>query len=58
MAKAIYKRSIIEKETGFVKTQDFLAAQANRAYENGMKVVRVWSGSGKSKVLDEVVLSK
>lgn len=58
MAKAIYKRSIIEKEMGFVATQNFLAAHANRAYENGMKVVRVWMHRDGVKVLDEVVLSK
>lgn len=58
MSKVIYKRTTMERELGFVAAQNFLLAQANQAYANGFRVVRVWSGSGKSKTLDEVVLSK
>ena len=58
MSKTIYKRSIMEPEMGFVATQNWLAAQASRAYEKGLKVVRVWNGSGRDKILNEVVVSK
>lgn len=60
MSKTIYKRSIIEKELGFVKTQNFLAQQANRGIDSPLRtsrVVRVWSGEGKRKILDEVIIA-
>jgi len=58
MSKTIYKRSIIESELGFVKTQNFLAQQANRGIESGKRVCRVWTRSGSDKILNEVVVSK
>lgn len=58
MSKTIYNRSIIESELGFVKTQNFLAQQAARGIESGRRVCRVWSVSGRDKILNEVVVSK
>ena len=61
MSKTIYKRTILEPELGFVKTQNFLAQQANRGIESGKRtsrVVRVWSGEGKRKVLEEVIVAQ
>lgn len=58
MSKTIYKRSIIEPEMGFVATQNWLAAQAARGIESGKRVCRVWSFTGRDKILNEVVVSK
>lgn len=57
MSKTIYKRSIIEPEIGFVATQNWLAAQAARGIKSGKRVCRVWSFTGRDKILNEVVVS-
>ena len=59
MAKTIYRRKTLEPELGFVGTQNFLMQQAKRGIDSPLRtsrVVRVWSGEGKRKVLESVVV--
>lgn len=59
MTKAIYTRTQLEPEMGAVKAQNFMMQQAKRGIESPLRtsrVVRVWSGEGKSKVLESVVV--
>lgn len=58
MAKTVYRRKTLESELGYVATQNFLAQQANRGIESGKRVCRVWTRSGRDKILNEVVVSK
>lgn len=57
MAKTVYKHSRLIHSLGFVKSQNWMMAQANRAIANGIKVTRVWTGNGKGRVLAEVIIS-
>lgn len=57
MTKAIYTRTKLEPEMGAVKTQNFMMAQAMQAYNNGKRVCRVFSGEGKRRTLEEVIVS-
>lgn len=57
MTKAIYKRTQLEPEMGAVKAQNFMMAQAMHAYSNGKRVCRVFSGEGKQRVLEQVIVS-
>lgn len=57
MTKAIYTRTQLEPEMGAVKTQNFMMAQAMQAYSNGKRVCRVFSGEGKKRVLEQVIMS-
>lgn len=59
MAKTIYRRKTLEPELGYVGAQNFLMQQAKRGIDSPLRtsrVVRVWSGDGKSKVLESVVV--
>ena len=59
MAKTIYRRKTLEPELGYVGTQNFLMQQAKRGIDSPLRtsrVVRVWSGEGKRKVLESVVV--
>ena len=55
--RAVYKRTNLEPEFGAVKTQNFMAAQAMHAYSNGKRVCRVFSGEGKRRTLEMVIVS-
>lgn len=57
MTKAIYTRTQLEPEMGVVKAQNFMTAQAMHAYSNGKRVCRVFSGEGKQRVLEQVIVS-
>ena len=57
MTKAIYTRTQLEPEMGAVKTQNFMMAQAMHAYNSGKRVCRVFSGEGKRRMLEEVIVS-
>lgn len=57
MTKAIYTRAQLEPEMGAVKAQNFMMAQAMVAYSNGNRVCRVFSGEGKQRVLEQVIVS-
>lgn len=57
MTKAIYTRTQLEPEMGAVKAQNFMMAQAMHAYSNGKRVCRVFSGEGKHRVLEQVIVS-
>lgn len=61
MAKTIYRREKLEPELGYVGAQNFLMQQAKRGIDSPLRtsrVVRVWSGEGKRKVLDEVIVAQ
>lgn len=55
--RVVYKRTHLEPEFGPVKTQNFMMAQAMHAYSNGKRVCRVFSGEGKQRVLEQVIVS-
>lgn len=55
--RVVYKRTHLEPEFGAVKTQNFMIAQAMHAYSNGKRVCRVFSGEGKQRVLEQVIVS-
>lgn len=55
--RVVYKRTHLEPEFGAVKTQNFMMAQAMQAYNNGKRVCRVFSGEGKRRTLEEVIVS-
>ncbi|QAX91961.1 hypothetical protein [Klebsiella phage YX3973] len=57
MAKTIYRREKLESELGHVGAQNFMMAQAMHAYSNGKRVCRVFSGEGKQRVLEQVIVS-
>lgn len=57
MAKTIYRREKLESELGHVGAQNFMAAQAMHSYSNGKRVCRVFSGEGKQRVLEQVIVS-
>jgi hypothetical protein len=57
MAKTIYRREKLESELGHVGAQNFMMAQAMHAYSNGKRVCRVFSGEGKHRTLEQVVVS-
>jgi hypothetical protein len=57
MAKTIYRREKLESELGHVGAQNFMMAQAMHAYSNGKRVCRVFSGEGKHRTLEHVVVS-
>lgn len=60
MAKTIYRRKTLEPELGYVGAQNFLMQQAKRGIDSPLRtsrVVRVWSGEGKRKILDEVIIA-
>lgn len=56
MTKIIYTHEKVSTVLGFVKSQDWLQAQADAALASGNKVVRVFSGEGKGRVLQEVIV--
>lgn len=55
--RVVYKRTHLEPEFGAVKTQNFMMAQAMHAYSNGKRVCRVFSGEGKQRTLEQVIVS-
>ncbi|MEJ8687630.1 hypothetical protein S13e_00032 [Klebsiella phage VLCpiS13e] len=55
--RVVYKRTHLEPEFGAVKAQNFMMAQAMHAYSNGKRVCRVFSGEGKQRVLEQVIVS-
>lgn len=57
MAKTIYRREKLESELGHVGAQNFMAAQAMQAYSNGKRVCRVFSGEGKQRRIEQVIVS-
>lgn len=59
MPKSIYKRKHLESEFGAVGAQNFMMAQANRGINEPYRVkrvVRIWNGEGKQRVLEQVVI--
>lgn len=58
MSKTVYRRKTLEPELGYVGTQNFLMHQAKRASESlsVKRIVRVFYGEGKQRVIDEVVI--
>ena len=61
MAKTIYRRKTLEPELGYVGAQNFLMKQAKRGIDSPLRtsrVVRVWSGEGKRKYLEEVIVAQ
>ena len=61
MAKTIYRREKLESELGHVGTQNFMSKQARNAMEsirvNSVnRVVRVFNGEGKRRVMDELII--
>ena len=57
MTKAIYILTHLEPEMGAVKARNFMMAQAIHAYSNGKRVCRVFSGEGKQRTLEQVIVS-
>lgn len=55
--RVVYKRTHLEPEFGAVKAQNFMMAQAMHAYSNGKRVCRVFSGEGKHRVIEQVIVS-
>lgn len=55
--RVVYKRTHLEPEFGAVKAQNFMMAQAMHAHSNGKRVCRVFSGEGKRRTLEEVIVS-
>lgn len=61
MAKTVYRRKTLEPELGYVETQNFMMNKAKRGIESPLRtsrVVRLWSGEGKRKVLEEVIVAQ
>lgn len=59
MPKSIYLRTKLEADMGIVGAQDFLNAQANRGMNEPYRVkrvVRVFNGEGKQRVLEQVIV--
>lgn len=59
MAKTIYRRKTLEPELGYVGTQNFLMQQAKRGIDSPLRtsrVVRVWSGEGKRRTIEQVII--
>lgn len=59
MPKSIYNRKHLEPEFGVVGAQNFMMAQANRGINEPYRVkrvVRVFNGEGKRRVLEQVVI--
>lgn len=59
MPKSIYLRTKLESEMGVVGAQDFLNAQANRGINEPYRVkrvVRVFSGEGKRRTIEQVIV--
>lgn len=59
MPKSIYLRKNLEPEFGELGAQNFLNAQANRGINEPYRVkrvVRIWSGEGKQRVLESVIV--
>lgn len=57
MAKTIYRREKLESELGHVGAQNFMMAQAMHAYSKGKCVCRVFSGEGKQRRIEQVIVS-
>ena len=57
MEKTIYRREKLEPELGQVGAQNFMMSQAMHAYSNGKRVCRVFSGEGKQRTLEKVIVS-
>ena len=61
MSKTVYRRKTLEPQLGYVATQNFIMQQAKRGIDSPLRtsrVVRVWSGEGKRKVLEEVIVAQ
>lgn len=58
MAKTIYRRERLEQELGHVVAQNFMSKQARSAMESVRvnRVVRVFNGEGKCRVMDELII--
>ena len=59
MPKSIYLRKNLEPEFGIVGAQNFMQAQANRGISEPYRVkrvVRIWNGEGKQRVLESVIV--
>lgn len=59
MPKSIYLRKHLEPEFGVVGAQNFMMAQANRGISEPYRVkrvIRVWNGEGKQRVLEQVIV--
>jgi hypothetical protein len=59
MPKSIYMRKNLEPEFGVVGAQNFLAAQANRGISETYRVkrvVRIFSGEGKRRTIEQVII--
>lgn len=58
MAKTIYRRDKLEQELGPVGAQNFMSKQARNAMESIRvnRVVRVFNGEGKRRVMDELII--
>ena len=58
--RVVYKRTHLEPEFGAVKTQNFLASQAERELKrtsSKSRVVRVWSFVDNKKILEQVIIA-
>ena len=61
MSKTVYRRKTLEPELCYVGAQNFMMQQAKRGIELPLRtsrVVRVWSGEGKRKHLEEVIVAQ
>lgn len=58
MSKVTYRRKTLEPELGFVGAQNFMSKQARNAMESIRvnRVVRVFNGEGKRRVMDELII--
>ena len=58
MAKTIYRREKLEPELGRFGAQNFMSKQARSAMESIRvnRVVRVFNGEGKRRVMDELII--
>lgn len=57
MAKVAYTHKRLTCSLGELGSQNWMMAQVKKAIFEGKKVVRVWNGVGKSRVLAEVIIS-
>lgn len=60
MTKAIYTRTQLEPEMGAVKSQNFMAKQAEIEIKKTLsksRVVRVWSFVDNKKILEQVIIA-
>lgn len=57
MGKTTYKRAHLEFNMSELEAQNFLYTLASNAIKEGRAVTRVFNGTGRGKVLDEVILS-